>query len=70
MSVPIEFGWLLQFAEMNVPECARQVRVPSLPALDFGTRVELAVSGLDLLELGLHCEFKRQLAADAPAVAG
>jgi len=33
-------------------------RVPSLPALDPGTPVELAVSGIDLLELGFHCEYR------------
>ena len=37
-------------------------RVPSLPALDPGVRVELAVADLDLLELTLRCEFRRQLA--------
>ncbi|MDH3286992.1 MAG: RNB domain-containing ribonuclease [Betaproteobacteria bacterium] len=36
-------------------------RVPSLPALAPGTRVELAVSGIDLLELTLRCEYRRQL---------
>ena len=39
-------------------------RVPSLPALAPGTRVELAVSALDLLELTFHCEFRRQLAPE------
>jgi len=39
------------------------VRVPSLPALAPGSLVELAVSGLDPLELTLHCEFKSQLDA-------
>ena len=43
------------------------VRVPSLPVLAPGTRVELAVSVPDLLELALHCEFGRQLAAETPA---
>jgi len=43
------------------------VRVPSLPALSPGTRVELAVSAPDLLELALHCEFRRQLTAETPA---
>ena len=37
-------------------------RVPSLPALGPGVRVELAVADLDLLELTLRCEFRRQLA--------
>jgi exoribonuclease-2 len=36
-------------------------RVPSLPALAPGTRVELALSDLDLLELSLRCEFQKQL---------
>jgi len=36
-------------------------RVPSLPVLAPGTRVELAVSGIDLLELTLKCEYRRQL---------
>jgi exoribonuclease-2 len=43
------------------------VRVPSLPVLAPGTRVELAVSVPDLLELALHCEFRRQLTAETPA---
>lgn len=37
------------------------VRVPSLPALPPGTRVELALSGLDFLDLTLRCEFRRQV---------
>lgn len=36
-------------------------RVPSLPALAPGTRVELAVSGVDLLELAIRCEYRRLL---------
>lgn len=39
------------------------VRVPSLPALAPGTQVELAVSGIDLLELTLRCEYRRQVPA-------
>ena len=50
----------------NLPLVAR---VPSLPALAPGTRVELAVSALDLLELTLHCEFKRQLGLETPVPA-
>jgi exoribonuclease-2 len=38
-------------------------RVPSLPPLDAGSRVELAVTGIDLLDLGLHCEFRRRIEA-------
>ena len=43
-------------------------RVPSLPPLDPGSRVELAVAEIDLLELALHCEFRRRLAPAVPAV--
>jgi exoribonuclease-2 len=43
------------------------VRLPSLPALAPGTRVELAVGEPDLLELSLRCEFRREMpAADLP----
>ena len=40
-------------------------RVPSMPASAPGSRVELAVSNIDLLELTLHCEFKRPLEAQS-----
>jgi exoribonuclease-2 len=40
-------------------------RVPSMPASAPGSRVELAVSDIDLLELTLHCEFKRSLEAQS-----
>jgi exoribonuclease-2 len=40
-------------------------RVPSLPPLDPGSRVELAVTRIDLLELALQCEFRRRIAAEA-----
>jgi exoribonuclease II len=36
-------------------------RVPSLPVLGQGSRVELAVSRIDLLDLTLHCEYVRRL---------
>ena len=39
------------------------LRVPSLPALDPGTRVELEIGDIDLLELTLRCEFIRILSA-------
>jgi len=41
-------------------------RVPSLPALEPGTRVELAVSDIDLLDVTLRCEYRRRLAAESP----
>ncbi len=37
------------------------VRVPSLPELPADAVVELAISGIDLLELTLHCEFQRRM---------
>jgi exoribonuclease-2 len=64
--------WLIQEsaataeAEVLKEELARidriplVVRVPSLPPLAPGKRVELAISDIDLIELTLHCEFKRQ----------
>jgi exoribonuclease-2 len=39
------------------------VRLPSLPALPPGARVELAVGEPDLLELSLRCEFRREIPA-------
>jgi exoribonuclease-2 len=39
------------------------LRVPSLPELPGGSRVELAVAGVDLLEVSLDCEFRERLAA-------
>ncbi len=47
------------------------LRVPSLPALDPGTRVTLEIGDIDLLELTLRCEFRREMSPDAlPAAAG
>jgi exoribonuclease II len=44
-------------------------RVASLPAFKAGSRVELDVSSIDLLELSLHCEFRRECEVpDAAAV--
>ncbi len=39
------------------------VRVPSLPVLESGARVELAITDIDLLELTFHCEFRERLNA-------
>ncbi|MBI4193500.1 MAG: RNB domain-containing ribonuclease [Betaproteobacteria bacterium] len=45
------------------------VRVPSLPVLEPGRVVELAVGDIDLLDLALRCEYRRCVDAPAGAVA-
>jgi exoribonuclease-2 len=50
---------------VRLDELPLVVRVPSLPALESGSDVELAVGDIDLLELTLHCEFRRR--AEIPA---
>jgi exoribonuclease II len=42
------------------------VRVPSLPAIEAGAVIELAVRDIDLLDLTLNCEFQGR--ADAGSV--
>jgi exoribonuclease-2 len=37
------------------------LRVPSLPALDPGTRVRLAIQGIDLLDASLDCAYRATL---------
>ena len=39
-------------------------RVPSVPQLAPGNRIELALSGIDLLEVSLHCDFTRRVDVD------
>ena len=51
---------LVRFTELPLV-----VRVPSLPALPLGTAVELAVDGIDLLELSLRCEYAGRVGAAA-----
>jgi exoribonuclease-2 len=76
--------WLLQEARsvvagsmirenlVRLDELPLVVRVPSLPALDPGSVVELAVGDIDLLDLTLHCEFRRrvEIPAGTAAVGG
>jgi len=50
---------LVRFDEL--PLVARVPSLPSLPALESGARVELAVANIDLLELTFHCEFQKRL---------
>lgn len=65
--------WLLQEEVRSIPAIVLRenlvrlegvplvVRVPSLPALDPGTRVRLEVQGVDLLERTLSCLYKETL---------
>jgi exoribonuclease-2 len=52
---------------VRLDELPLVVRVPSLPALEAGARVELAVTEVDLLDLSLRCEFRGLLAAVDPS---
>ena len=42
------------------------LRVPSLPALDPGTRVRLGIRGIDLLAASLECTYRETLGPAAP----
>jgi exoribonuclease-2 len=67
--------WLIQEGRQAAPatvireslarfdELPLVARVPSLPVLDPGVRVELAVTDIDLLDLSLRCEFRGRLEA-------
>ena len=67
----IQEGIVLSGAEVLREELVRidriplVVRVPSMPPSAPGSRLELALSDIDLLELTLHCEFKRALEAQS-----
>ena len=62
--------WLIQEGRQTAPatvireslarfdELPLVVRVPSLPALEPGARVELAITDVDLLDNALRCEFR------------
>ena len=54
---------------VRLEELPLVVRVPSLPVLDPGSAVELAVGDIDLLELTLRCEFRCRLETPASAIA-
>jgi exoribonuclease-2 len=47
---------LLRFDELPLV-----LRVPSLPDLPADAVVELAISEIDMLELTLHCEYRRRV---------
>jgi exoribonuclease-2 len=51
---------LVRFDELPIT-----ARVPSVPELPPETTVELEVSAIDLLELTLHCEFRRKIDANS-----
>jgi exoribonuclease-2 len=46
---------------VRLEELPLVLRVPSLPVLEPGTAVELAVADIDFLDLTLRCEFRERL---------
>lgn len=54
-------GRVLRENLVRLEELPMVVRVPSLPALDPGATVALAVADIDFLELTLRCEFSGRL---------
>jgi exoribonuclease-2 len=58
-------GRVLRENLVRLDELPLVVRVSSLPALEPGAAVDLAVAGIDLLELTLRCDYRRL--HDAPA---
>lgn len=62
-------GSMIRENLVRLDELPLVVRVPSLPALDPGSVVELAVGDIDLLELTLHCEFRRRVEIPARTAA-
>jgi exoribonuclease-2 len=45
---------------VRLDELPLVLRVPSLPFLAPGAAVELAVTGVDLLDLALRCDYRRR----------
>ncbi len=54
-------GEVLRESLVRIDGMPYVARVPSLPELPSGSRVELEVSHVDVLELSLSCQFKRHL---------
>jgi exoribonuclease-2 len=54
---------------VRLDELPLVVRVPSLPALEAGARVELAITDVDPLDLTLRCEFRGLIGATQTAPA-
>ncbi|MGQ0749572.1 MAG: ribonuclease catalytic domain-containing protein [Betaproteobacteria bacterium] len=53
-------GRVLRENLVRLDELPLVVRVPSLPFLAPGAAVELAVTGIDLLDLALRCDYRRR----------
>ena len=56
-------GRILRDNLVRLDELPLVLRVPSLPVLEPGAAVELAIVRIDFLELTLHCEFRGRLDA-------
>ena len=63
-------GEVIREGLVRFDELPLVARVPSLPPLGPGARVELALGEPDLLELGLRCDFVREIPAAVPSEAG
>jgi exoribonuclease-2 len=62
-------GTVLRESLVRFDDLPLVARVPSLPSLDAGTRVMLAISRVDLLDLTLHGEFAGLVEPAEPAEA-
>lgn len=56
-------GEVLRENLVRIDRLPMVVRVPSMPETVPGSRVELEVGNVDLIEASLHCQFRRQLEA-------
>ncbi len=63
-------GVVIRESLVRLDDLPLVVRVPSLPVLAAGATVELGVSDIDLLDLTLQCEFRRQVDEAAVAATG
>jgi len=58
---------VLRESQVRLEGLPLAARVPSLPALDPGTRVRVAIQGIDFLERNVACTYLETLASAAGA---